>query len=86
VPRGNKRFRRGEQQESFVTLMTGFFGRMGNSALFLSLCLSFFLSLSLPLSLSLSFGQKLASLFIEMKYLRALCRPNTDAINRADAD
>jgi len=40
VPRGNKRFRRGEQQESFVTLMTGFFGRMGNSESSLSLSLS----------------------------------------------
>ena len=77
VPRGNKRFRRGEQQESFVTLMTGSFGRMGN--LELVLFLSFFLSL-LSLSLSLSsflspsIGQKLASLFIEMKYLCTLRR------------
>lgn len=37
VPRGNKRFRRGEQQESFVTLMTRFFGQMGNSARSLSI-------------------------------------------------
>lgn len=51
VPRGNKRFRRGEQQESFVTLMTGSFGRMGN--LELAFSLSPLISLYLPFSLSL---------------------------------